>query len=111
MSAAAVTEAPAICPDWNSSTAAEFGFVGLMETSPPPVALVASPCCLSQYRSATSWVLPRDGVASDCPFSAAAPLTFGFTTMDAPPVATPETILIAVPPDFCQALLAGLGPT
>src|SRR5580693_9398366 len=111
MSYGAGSEAPAICPDWNSSTAAEFGLVGLMETSPPPVALVASPCCLSQYRSATSWVLPSEGVASDWPFSWVAPLMFDFTTTDAPPVAAPETILIAVPPDFCQALIAGLGPT
>jgi len=35
----------------------------------------------------------------------------GFTTIDAPPVAAPETILMAVPFDFCQALIAGLGPT
>ena len=35
----------------------------------------------------------------------------GFTTTDAPPVATPETILMAWPLDFCQALIAGFGPT
>src|SRR6516164_1736727 len=100
------SDAPAIWPDLNSSTAAELGAVGLTDTSPPPVALVASPCCLSQYRSATSWVLPSDGVASDWPFSCAAEETDGFTTIDAPPVAAPETILMAVPPDFCQALIA-----
>ena len=33
------------------------------------------------------------------------------TTTDAPPVAAPETILMALPPDFCQALMAGFGPT
>src|SRR6516165_12024259 len=78
------SDAPAIWPDLNSSTAAELGVVGLTETSPPPVALVASPCCLSQYRSATSWVLPSDGVASDRPFSCAAEETDGFTTIEAP---------------------------
>src|ERR1700728_2860293 len=34
-----------------------------------------------------------------------------FTTTEAPPVATPEMILMALPLDFCQALIAGLGPT
>ena len=29
----------------------------------------------------------------------------------APPAAAPEMILIAVPPDFDQALIAGFGPT
>ena len=42
------SEAPTICPDLNSRTAAEFGAVGLIATSPPPVVLVARPCCLSQ---------------------------------------------------------------
>src|ERR1700728_1298836 len=111
MSYGAGSDAPAICPDWNSSTAAELGVVGLMETSPPPVALVVSPLCFNQYRSATSWVLPSDGVASDWPFSCAAPLMPDFTTIDAPPVAAPEMILMAVPLDFCQALIAGFGPT
>ena len=56
-------------------------------------------------------MLPSDGLASDCPLSCVAEVIAGFTTMEAPPVATPETILIAVPFDFCQALIAGLGPT
>src|SRR5580693_10666609 len=60
------SEAPAIWPDLYSRTAAEFGLVGLMDTSPPPVVLVVRPFCLSQERAATSWVLPSDGVASDC---------------------------------------------
>ena len=98
-------------PDLNSSTAAELGVVGLMKASPPPVEVVVSPCCLSQSRSATSWVLPSDGVASDLPLSWAAELTRFETITEAPPVATPEMILIAVPLDFCQALIAGLGPT
>src|SRR6266516_4266620 len=34
-----------------------------------------------------------------------------FTTRYAPPEAAPETILTAVPLDFCHALIAGLGPT
>ena len=33
------------------------------------------------------------------------------TTTEAPPVAAPEMILIALPLDFCQALMAGFGPT
>ena len=37
--------------------------------------------------------------------------TDGFTTTDAPPVATPEMTLIAWPLDFCHALIAGFGPT
>ena len=85
--------------------------VGLTETSPLPVVLVVRPFCLSQYRSATSWVLPSDGLARDCPLSCEAAVTDGFTTMDAPPVATPEMTLIAAPFDFCQALIAGFGPT
>src|SRR6202008_1692799 len=101
------SDAPAIWPDWNSSTAAEFGAVGLMETSPPPTVDVFSPFCLSQYRAATSWVLPSDGVAMDWPLSCFAEVMDGFTTIDAPPVAAPETTLMAVPPDFCHALIAG----
>src|SRR5215472_12844253 len=34
-----------------------------------------------------------------------------FTTREAPPDAAPEMILMAVPLDFCHALIAGLGPT
>jgi hypothetical protein len=85
--------------------------VGRTDTSPPPVAVVVRPCCFSQYLMATSWVLPSDGVAMPWPLSWAALVMDGFTTKEAPPVATPETILIAVPLDFCQALMAGFGPT
>ena len=42
------SEPPAICPDLNSSTAAELGFVGLTKASPPPVVVVVTPFCLSQ---------------------------------------------------------------
>ena len=85
--------------------------IGLIATSPPPVGVVVSPCCLSQYRAATSWVLPSDGVARDFPLSWAARVMPPLTTSDAPPEAAPEMILMAVPLDFCQALIAGLGPT
>ncbi len=47
-------------------------------------------------------VLPLSWEAEEMPF---------VTTIEAPPVAAPETILIAVPFDFCQALMAGFGPT
>ena len=102
---------PAICPDLNSRTAAELGVVGLTKTSPPPVAVVVRPFCFSQERRATSCVLPRDGVASVLPRSWLAEVIPFATTTEAPPVAAPETILMAVPPDFCQALIAGFGPT
>ena len=82
-----------------------------MKASPPPVEVVARPFCLSQARSATSWVLPSDGVASVLPLSWAAEVMPFATTIEAPPVAAPEMILIALPPDFCQALMAGFGPT
>src|SRR5215469_4276744 len=39
---------PSIWCEANSSTAAELGLIGLMATSPPPVGVVAMPCCLSQ---------------------------------------------------------------
>jgi len=45
------------------------------------------------------------------PLRSAAPLTLGLTTIEAPPVATPEMILMAEPPDFWNALMAGFGPT
>ena len=82
-----------------------------MKASPPPVEVVARPFCLSQARSATSWVLPSDGVASVLPLSWEAEVMPFATTIEAPPVAAPEMILIALPPDFCQALMAGFGPT
>src|SRR5215468_4512334 len=105
------SQPPSIWPEANSSTAAEFGLIGLIATSPPPVGVVFRPCCFSQYRTATSWVLPTDGVASDLPLSCAALVMPFFTTREAPPEAAPEMILTAVPWDFCHALIAGLGPT
>src|ERR1035438_2835636 len=47
------SQAPSIWPDLNASTAGEFGVVGLMGTSPPPVSVVVRPCCLSQEGGAT----------------------------------------------------------
>jgi len=56
-------------------------------------------------------VLPSEGVASDWPLIWAAEVMDGLTTTEAPPAAAPETILMAAPPDFCHALIAGFGPT
>ena len=56
-------------------------------------------------------MLPSDGVASDWPLSWEAEVMPFLTTIDAPPVAAPEMILMALPFDFCQALMAGFGPT
>lgn len=56
-------------------------------------------------------MLPSDGVASFWPLSWLALLMFLLTTSSAPPDAAPETTLIKLPPDFCQVLIAGLGPT
>ncbi len=56
-------------------------------------------------------MLPSDGVASFWPLSWLTLLMLGLTTRAAPPDAAPEMILMALPPDFCQALMAGLGPT
>ena len=50
-------------------------------------------------------------MSSVCPFSCDAPETEDLTTISAPPVATPETTLIALPLDFSQELMAGFGPT
>ncbi len=59
---------------------------------------------------ATSWVLPSEGVSTALPLRSAALLTLGLTTIEAPPVATPEMIL-TLPPDFWKASMAGFGPT
>ena len=56
-------------------------------------------------------MLPSDGVASFWPLSWLTLLMLGLTTRAAPPDAAPEMILMAFPLDFCQALMAGLGPT
>src|SRR5215469_7487126 len=47
----------------------------------------------------------------DWPLSWAGLVMLFLTTTEAPPVATPEMILMALPLDFCQALMAGFGPT
>src|ERR1700735_5369398 len=38
------SQPPAIWPDWKASTASEFGVIGVMWTSPPPVWVVVRPC-------------------------------------------------------------------
>ena len=54
-------------------------------------------------------MLPSDGVASDLPLSWAAEVMPFLTTIDAPPVAAPEIIWMLLA--FCQAVIAGFGPT
>ncbi len=66
---------------------------------------------MSQYRSATSWVLPSDGVASFWPLSWAGLVMPFLTTSAAPPEAAPEMTLISLPFEVCQALIVGFGPT
>ncbi len=56
-------------------------------------------------------MLPSDGVATFWPLSWLTLLMPDLTTRAAPPDAAPEMILMALPLDFCQALMAGLGPT
>jgi hypothetical protein len=56
-------------------------------------------------------VLPSDGVASFCPLSWAGAVMPDLTTSSAPPEAAPEMTLIRLPPEVCQALIAGFGPT
>ena len=56
-------------------------------------------------------MLPSEGVATFWPLSWLTLLMLFLTTRAAPPEAAPEMILMALPPDFCQALMAGLGPT
>ena len=50
-------------------------------------------------------------MASDWPLSWAGLVMLFFTTSAAPPDAAPEMILISLPFEVCQALIAGLGPT
>ncbi len=85
--------------------------IGVIGTSPPPVWVVVRPWLFSQYRSATSWVLPSDGVASFWPLSWLADVMPFFTTSSAPPEAAPEMTLIRLPFDTDHALIVGLGPT
>ena len=58
-----------------------------------------NPCCSSQYRSATSWVLPNCGVAIFLPFRSAADVIPGRTTSAAPPEAAPAITRTASPRD------------
>ncbi len=85
--------------------------IGVTGTAPPPVWVAVRWCCLSQWRRATSWVLPSEGVASFCPLSWAGLLMLFFTTSAAPPEAAPEMTLISFPLEVCHALIAGFGPT
>ena len=85
--------------------------IGVIGTSPPPVEVVVRPWLFSQYRIDTSWVLPSDGVASFWPLSCEALVMPFLTTSSAPPEAAPEITLMSLPPEVCQALIAGFGPT
>src|SRR5690242_965200 len=104
------TQAPSIEPAWNACRVVALS-CGTTDTSPPPVVVVLYPWLFSHVRSATSCVLPSCGLASFVPLSWLGLVIEGFTTRNAPPDASPEMILIAVPCDFCHALIAGLGPT
>ena len=99
-----------MCPalNWSRVLALSWGFT---ETSPVPSAFAVRPCCLSQKRSATSWVLPFCGLARVLPFSCAAEVMSGFTTSSAPPVVAPATIFNASPWDCTYADSAADGPT
>ena len=85
--------------------------IGVIGTSPPPDWVEVRWFFFSQYLSATSWVLPSDGVASFWPLSCAGLVMPFFTTSAAPPDAAPEMTLISLPLEVCQALIAGFGPT
>ena len=67
-----------------------------------------SPSCFSQVRSATSCVLPSDGVASFLPLRSAALVIDGFTTRNAPPDAAPDTMRISVPFDLLVGVDRGV---
>ncbi len=56
-------------------------------------------------------MLPSDGVASFWPLSWEALVMPFLTTSSAPPEAAPEMTLMSLPPEVCQALMAGFGPT
>jgi hypothetical protein len=83
---------------------------GRIDTSPPPWGSVRRPCSRSQWRRATSWVLPSWGVASFLPRRSAGPEMEGLTTRAAPPEVAPATMRTASPPERAKALMAGLGP-
>ena len=103
------TQAPSMVPARNVSSVWAFSW-GTTETSPPPAVSVVRPCSLSQDRSATSWVLPSDGLAIFLPLRSAALAISGLTTRKAPPEVEPEMTRTASPFDFANALMAGLGP-
>ena len=67
------------------------------------------PCCFSQVRSATSWVLPSCGVAIFLPLRSAGLVIDGFTTRNAPPDAAPDDDADRLPFDFWKALIDGSG--
>ena len=96
-------------PAWKVSRVCAFSW-GTIETSPPPAVSVVRPCYLSHERSATSWVLPSDGLAIFLPLRSAAEVISGLTTRNAPPDVEPEMTRTASPLVFANALMAGFGP-
>ena len=103
------TQAPSIVPARNVSRVWEFSW-GTTETSPPPAVSVLRPCSLSHERSATSCVLPSDGLAIFLPLRSAALVISGLTTRNAPPEVEPEITRTASPLVLANMLIAGLGP-
>ena len=93
------TQAPSIVPAMNVSSVWALS-CGTTETSPPPAVSVRRPWSLSQARSATSWVLPSDGVAMLLPLRSAALVMSGLTTRNAPPDVEPEMTRTALPLDL-----------
>ncbi len=65
---------------------------------------------MSQYRNATSCVLPSCGVAIFLPLRSAAELMSGLTTSATPPDAEPEITRTASPLDLECAFTVGFGP-
>ena len=90
------THAPWMSPERNVCRVWLFSW-GAMLTSPPPASSELKPFSFSHERSATSWVLPRLGVARTLPFRSAGLLISGFTTRKAPPEVAPEMTRTAAP--------------
>ena len=103
------TQAPAMSPFWKAVSVSALA-CGTIETSPPPEVSELSPSSWSQVRSATSWVLPSCGVATFSPFRSSAEVISGVVTRKAPPDVDPDTMRIASPLDWANALIAGFGP-
>lgn len=103
------TQAPSMSPVAKVCRVCAFS-CGTMWTSPPPLVSVLRPFSCSQWRSATSWVLPSCGVAIFLPLRSSTVLISGLTTRKTPPEAAPAMMLIALPPDLDHALMAGFGP-